>query len=110
MPDLAIVVTVNRLYFHCAKCMIRSGLWHPEGWPSTDHLPSLAETIDLTVRLGRRTNPAIRCAGVSLNTAQLEANAARELLARETQRLGLPAADPIRRGPEFEQLVDSCLA
>jgi uncharacterized protein len=25
MPDLAIVVTVNRLYFHCAKCMIRSG-------------------------------------------------------------------------------------
>jgi uncharacterized NAD-dependent epimerase/dehydratase family protein len=73
-------------------------------------VPSLAETIDLTMRLGRRTNPAIRCAGVSLNTAQLDADAARELLARETQRLGLPAADPMRRGPEFEQLVDSCLA
>jgi uncharacterized NAD-dependent epimerase/dehydratase family protein len=73
-------------------------------------LPSIAETIDLTVRLGRRTNPAIRCAGVSLNTSQLGADAARELLARESQRLGLPAADPIRRGPEFERLVDSCLA
>ena len=45
MPDLAIVVTVNRLYFHCAKCMILSGLWQPEGWRSTDHLPSLAETM-----------------------------------------------------------------
>jgi uncharacterized NAD-dependent epimerase/dehydratase family protein len=73
-------------------------------------LPSIAETIDLTLRLGRRTNPAIRCGGISLNTATLDADAARELLALETLRLGLPAADPIRRGPEFEQLVDSCLA
>jgi uncharacterized NAD-dependent epimerase/dehydratase family protein len=73
-------------------------------------LPSLPETIDLTLRLGRRTNPAIRCAGVSFNTSQLEADAARELLARESLRLGLPAADPIRGGTEFKQLVDSCLA
>jgi uncharacterized NAD-dependent epimerase/dehydratase family protein len=73
-------------------------------------LPSIAETIDLTLRLGRRTNPAIRCGGVSLNTSALDADAARQLLARETLRLGLPAADPVRRGPEFEQLVDSCLA
>jgi uncharacterized NAD-dependent epimerase/dehydratase family protein len=72
-------------------------------------LPSLAETIDLTLRLGRRTNPAIRCGGISINTSRLDATAARELLARETQRLGLPAADPIRQGPEFKQLVDSCL-
>src|SRR3546814_6030943 len=34
-------------------------------------LPSIAETIDLALRLGRRTNPSIRCAGVSLNTATL---------------------------------------
>jgi uncharacterized protein len=51
MPDLAIVVTVERLYFHCAKCMIRSGLWQPEGWPVTDHLPSLAETMVVHARL-----------------------------------------------------------
>ena len=73
-------------------------------------LPSIAETIDLTVRLGRRTNAAIRCGGVSLNTARLDADAARALLAREALRLGLPVADPVRRGPEFKQLVDSCLA
>lgn len=73
-------------------------------------LPSIAETIDLNLRLGRRTNPAIRCAGVSLNTSQLEARAADDLLARESGRLGLPVADPMRPGPEFERLIDSCLA
>jgi uncharacterized NAD-dependent epimerase/dehydratase family protein len=73
-------------------------------------LPSLAETIDLTLRLGRRTNPAIRCAGISLNTAGLAAEAARETLARESMQLGLPAADPVRKGPEFQRLIESCLA
>jgi uncharacterized NAD-dependent epimerase/dehydratase family protein len=72
-------------------------------------MPSIAETIDLTLRLGRRTNPAIRCAGVSLNTARLEVTAARELLARESRQLGLPTADPMRQGPEFKALVDACL-
>jgi len=73
-------------------------------------VPSLAETIGLTLRLGRRTNPAMRCGGISLNTAALDAESARELLARESMRLGLPAADPIRKGPEFQRLIDSCLA
>jgi uncharacterized NAD-dependent epimerase/dehydratase family protein len=73
-------------------------------------LPSLEETIDLNLRLGRRTNPAIRCAGISLNTSRLEAQSARELLARESRRLGLPVADPVRGGTEFQQLVDACVA
>jgi len=72
-------------------------------------LPSLEETIDLNLRLGSRTNPDIRCAGVSLNTSQLEEGAARELLAMQSQRLGMPVADPIRGGAEFERLVDACL-
>jgi uncharacterized NAD-dependent epimerase/dehydratase family protein len=72
-------------------------------------IPSLEDVIDLNLRLGRRTNPAIRCAGISLNTSRLDAQAARELLARESQRLGLPVADPMRGGAEFQQLVDACL-
>jgi len=72
-------------------------------------LPSIEETIDMTVRLGRRTNPAIHCSGVSLNTGALNADAAVELLARESARLGLPVADPMRGGAEFERLVDACL-
>jgi len=78
---------------------------HPE-YP----LASIEETIELNTRLGRRTNPAIRCAGVSLNTAKLDAASARELLASESRRLRLPVADPMRGGPEFQTLVDACLA
>jgi uncharacterized NAD-dependent epimerase/dehydratase family protein len=80
-------------------------LGHPE-YP----LPSIEETIDLNIRLGRRTNPAIRCAGVCLNTSRLDVGAAREMLAHESQRLGMPVADPMRGGAEFRQLVDACLA
>jgi uncharacterized NAD-dependent epimerase/dehydratase family protein len=72
-------------------------------------LPSVEETIDLNLRLGRRTNPAIRCGGVSLNTSRLSASEARALMAHESARLGVPVADPIRRGPEFDRLVDACL-
>ena len=72
-------------------------------------LPSIAETIDLNLRLGRRTNPAIRCGGISLNTAHMDAAAARALMAQESARLGLPVADPMRPSAEFERLIDSCL-
>jgi uncharacterized NAD-dependent epimerase/dehydratase family protein len=77
----------------------------------TDYpMPSLSDTIDLNLRLGRRTNAAIRCAGVSLDTSRLDASAAHRLLAEHSARLGLPAADPMRGGAALEQLVDSCLA
>jgi uncharacterized NAD-dependent epimerase/dehydratase family protein len=72
-------------------------------------LPSLEETIDLNLRLGRRTNPAIRCGGISLNTSKLSDDDARQLMASESRRLGLPVADPIRGGEEFERLLDHCL-
>jgi uncharacterized NAD-dependent epimerase/dehydratase family protein len=73
-------------------------------------VPSVEEIIELTIRLGSRTNPAIRAGGVSFNTSSLEEPEARALMARESKRLGLPVADPIRGGEEFERLVDSCLA
>jgi uncharacterized NAD-dependent epimerase/dehydratase family protein len=73
-------------------------------------LPSIEEVIELNIRLGRRTNAAVRCGGVSLNTAMLAPDAARALLARETARLGLPVADPLRGGAEFNQLIDNCLS
>ena len=72
-------------------------------------LPGIDETIELNVQLGRRTNAAIRCAGVGLDTSRLETAAARRLLADESERLGLPVADPIRGGMEFDLLVDACL-
>jgi uncharacterized NAD-dependent epimerase/dehydratase family protein len=72
-------------------------------------LPAVEEVIDLTVRLGSRTNPAIRCAGVSLNTSHLSADEADALMASERARLGLPVCDPIRGGSAFATLVDACL-
>ncbi len=72
-------------------------------------VPGLGETIDLTLRLGRLTNPAIRCGGISLNTAHLD-DAERQRVLDETERLlGVPAADPMRPGPAFDRLVASCL-
>ena len=73
-------------------------------------IPFIEEVIDLTMTLGRRTNPAIRCAGVSLNSSALEPSAAAALFARESERLGMPVADPIRGGAAFDALVDACLA
>lgn len=72
-------------------------------------LPGIEETIDLNLMLGRRTNPAIRCGGVSLNTSRLSESDARRLLAAESARLNLAVADPIRGGAEFEELLDNCL-
>jgi len=39
----------------------------------------------------------------------MDAVAAGELFARESARLGMPVADPMRGGAEFERLVDACL-
>ena len=72
-------------------------------------VPSVEEIIDLTIRLGSRTNSAIRVGGVSFNTGGMPEEGAREIMETEAARLGLPVADPMRGGSEFERLVDSCL-
>ena len=71
---------------------------------------SIEEVIDLTIRLGSRTNPAIRCGGISLNTSSYDGDAAEALMATERKRLGLPVADPIRGGAPFDALVENILA
>jgi uncharacterized NAD-dependent epimerase/dehydratase family protein len=72
-------------------------------------LSDIEEVIDMTMRPDRRTNPAIRCAGVSLNTGRLDADAADALLAQEGRRLELPVADPMHGGAAFDRRVDSAL-
>jgi uncharacterized NAD-dependent epimerase/dehydratase family protein len=73
-------------------------------------VPSLEDAIAVNLLLGRRTNPAIRCAGVCMNTGGMPTDAADALMRAEAQRLGLPVADPIRGGSVFDALVDSCLS
>jgi uncharacterized NAD-dependent epimerase/dehydratase family protein len=71
--------------------------------------PPIPEAIELTLRLARRTNPNVRCAGVSLNTSGLDETQAREALSEQSRALGLPVADPLRPGAELDRLVHACL-
>jgi PPOX class probable FMN-dependent enzyme len=41
-PVLALEVTVEEVFFHCAKAFMRSGLWRPQTW-DTEGLPSRAQ-------------------------------------------------------------------
>lgn len=66
------------------------GVQHP--------LPSIADVIDATMRLGALTNPAIRPVGIAINTAALDSRAAKECLDTAAADHGLPAVDPIRTG------------
>jgi uncharacterized NAD-dependent epimerase/dehydratase family protein len=61
-------------------------------------LPSIREVIDLTIRCGALTNPAIRPAGIAVNTEALDEEAARDYLKRQEQDYALSAADPVRFG------------
>lgn len=93
-PDMFIV---------CHDPLRTSILGHPD-FP----LPSIETVIEQTVMLGRLTNPAIRCVGVSLNTSALDAEAAAAAIAETAERLGLPVADPVRGGDAFDRLLDAC--
>ena len=71
-------------------------------------IPAIEAVIEQTIAMGRLTNPAIRCAGISLNTAALDRSAAADMIAQTAARLGLPAADPLRGGAAFDRLLDAC--
>jgi PPOX class probable FMN-dependent enzyme len=44
-PELILIVTVQEAFMYCAKCIGRSKLWQPAGWPDTQGVPSLAEAM-----------------------------------------------------------------
>lgn len=46
LPNFGIVVTVQRVFMHCAKSIIRSGLWKPEEWPDPGDLASLSRVLN----------------------------------------------------------------
>lgn len=49
---LALVVQVEQAYLHCAKALIRSGLWRPETWTEPSQLPSAAEILSDHINIG----------------------------------------------------------
>ncbi|MDX2428033.1 MAG: DUF1611 domain-containing protein [Xanthomonadales bacterium] len=61
-------------------------------------LPSIRDAIDLHVLQGSRTNPDIRCIGISVNTSKLAADKRRDYLAGLSAETCLPCVDPIIDG------------
>ncbi len=125
-PDHWDVIEGQGSLFHPAYAGVSLGLLHgsqPDVLvlchePGRTHLlgypdfpaPSLPEAIALHVRMGALTNAKVRCAGVSFNTSALAPAAADALMQQASRELGLPVADPMRGGPAFERLVESCLS
>ncbi len=56
VPRLAMVVQVERVFFHCTKCMVRSNLWNPKAWPDTSGMQSFGAALVAQARL--RATPA----------------------------------------------------
>jgi uncharacterized NAD-dependent epimerase/dehydratase family protein len=70
---------------------------HMRGLPHYP-LPDLKTCMDANLAAAALTNPKVHCVGVSINTAGLEAAAAKNYLAKVERELGLPTVDPIRTG------------
>ncbi len=49
---LALIVTAETAYLHCAKALIRSKLWQSDTWPERDELPSAAEILTDHIGIG----------------------------------------------------------
>jgi len=61
-------------------------------------LPAIRDAIDQHVLLGSRTNPNIRCVGISVNTSMLAEEKRSDYLAELSTETGLPCVDPIIDG------------
>jgi len=42
-PNLVLAVTVEQVFMHCSKCLVRSRLWNDDTWPERRSAPTLAE-------------------------------------------------------------------
>ena len=45
VPELALVIYVERAFIHCPKCIIRSKLWQPEAWTDHSELPGVGAAM-----------------------------------------------------------------
>ncbi|MHA1600072.1 MAG: N-acetyltransferase DgcN [Alphaproteobacteria bacterium] len=113
-PDHWDLIEGQGSLFHASFAGVSLGLIHgaqPDAIilchePTRDHmrglpeysLPDLGDCIETNLAAARLTNPAVMCAGVSINTSRLDADDARRLLSRFEDNLGLPVVDTFRDG------------
>jgi len=70
---------------------------HMRGLPHYP-LPDLGACIEANLAAARLTNPAVRCIGASINTANMTEAEAKSCLADVERQLAMPAVDPFRTG------------
>ncbi|MEM9331283.1 MAG: N-acetyltransferase DgcN [Pseudomonadota bacterium] len=63
-------------------------------------LPSIQQVIDMTVSIGKLTNPDIQCVGLCVNTLALGEEEAKDYLSSVQEEFKLPATDPLRFGSQ----------
>ncbi|UFZ03869.1 pyridoxamine 5'-phosphate oxidase family protein [Bradyrhizobium ontarionense] len=51
-PRLVLVITVQEVYFHCGKAIMRSKLWSQDAQVARSSMPSISEIIHDQTRLG----------------------------------------------------------
>lgn len=44
-PATVVVLQIEKVYFQCARALLRSGLWQPETWPDRSALPSAGRML-----------------------------------------------------------------
>jgi len=83
--------------------LARTGIADYEGYP----IPSYEHCFKDYLAAARLTNPAVRFAGISLNTSSLDDRVARRAVREVAERTKLPCADPIRDGvaPIVDQIL-----
>jgi len=74
-----------------------AGRKYVEGFPEC-LLPSIPKLIEHTIVCGSVTNAGIRCAGVSINTSQLQEDEREKHLRDICGLTGLPCVDPVATG------------
>jgi len=79
---------------------------HMRGSPEYP-IPDIAHCMQTALQAASLTNPSVKFAGLSVNTAALDNKAALQLLDELSQKHGLPAVDPFRTG--VDKLLDAVL-
>lgn len=113
-PDHWDIIEGQGSLFHASYAGVSTGLLHgaqPDVLvlchePTRTHmrglphypLPGLEECMEANLKVASLTNPAVRFAGVAIDTSRLEQDQAMALLEETQKRLGLPAVDPLRTG------------
>ena len=77
---------------------------HPDLAVPKQPLPGLADCLDANLAAARLVSKDVRCAGVSVNTAGLDAAAAQRCLDATEDALAMVCVDPVRTG--VSRLVD----